>query len=106
MWFSAATSDMRLKRQLHIQAKELLSEFQDVPRLLVSTSEFGAKCIWDPGGISATAAYLDWPETYQNRGSTLKLTSKFHETFIQSLVLLLKPAKEVQAGYEWLISNY
>lgn len=34
---------MRLKRQLHIQAKELLSEFQDVPRLLVSTSEFGAK---------------------------------------------------------------
>lgn len=213
---SAATSDLRLTRQLHIQTKELLSEFQDVPRLLVSAFEFGAKihkppdpnekllddetlgkfrrvkvlmaevsfdlvpskedhiileneikwklretseaevnygfhsrwgftavvtaewrrprayfhttyekmvcsreamhlvdgmCIhgfeakyvWDPGGLSAKAALLDWPETYQNRGGNLKLT--FHESCIESLVMLLKLAKEIQAGYEWLISN-
>ncbi|KAG2243018.1 hypothetical protein Bca52824_095139 [Brassica carinata] len=30
LWFSAAMSDVRLTRQLHIQAKELLSEFQNV----------------------------------------------------------------------------
>ncbi|KAG2323611.1 hypothetical protein Bca52824_016824 [Brassica carinata] len=36
LWFSAAMSDVRLTRQLHIQAKELLSEFQNVPRVLIS----------------------------------------------------------------------
>ncbi|KAG5392834.1 hypothetical protein IGI04_022797 [Brassica rapa subsp. trilocularis] len=213
---SAATSDLRLTRQLQIQTKELLSEFQDVPRLLVSAFEFGAKihkppdpnekllddetlgkfrrvkvlmaevsfdlvpskedciileneikwklretseaevnygvhsrwgftavvtaewrrprayfhttyekmvcsreamhlidgmCIhgfeakyvWDPGGLSAKAALLDWPETYQNRGGNLKLTSKFHESCIESLVMLLKPAKEIQAVTRCLV---
>ncbi|KAG2323648.1 hypothetical protein Bca52824_016861 [Brassica carinata] len=48
LWFSAAMSDVRLTRQLHIQAKELLSEFQNVPRVLVSVSEFGAKIYKPP----------------------------------------------------------
>ncbi|KAG2258414.1 hypothetical protein Bca52824_077708 [Brassica carinata] len=38
LWFSAAMSDVRLTRQLHIQAKELLSEFQN----------FGAKIYKPP----------------------------------------------------------
>ncbi|KAL0864599.1 hypothetical protein Bca101_043717 [Brassica carinata] len=67
---------------------------------------FEAECVWDPGGLSAKAAHLGWPETYQNRGGTSKSTVRFHETCIQSFVLLLKAAKEIEAGYEWLISTY
>ncbi|CAF2151215.1 unnamed protein product [Brassica rapa] len=70
-----------------------------------ATSEKMAERVWEPGGLSAKAAHLDWHETYQNRGGMLKLTSNFHETCVESLVMLLKPGKEIQAGYEWLIPN-
>lgn len=76
LWFSAVVTDTRLKRQLHIQLKELLLEFQDVPRLLFGSSEFSTKIHKPPDQNKKCEAEL---EMYMHHSfKTQKLCVVYH----------------------------